>query len=259
MTDVTTYYNEIYEENNRLSSDCDNRHRCEKLVKQAIIESYITLPCSLLEIGAGTGVHSIYFAKKGCEVTACDLVEKHVQQMEENAKAQGVHLNASVQNALNLSYEDHCFDIVLLSGPVYHLSDPKDKEQAIAEAKRVCKKGGILVVDFLPRVHSFIQQILRYPDFIDGLSEEDIEALNCKDDTFSFDTKKDMELLAEQEHLKILSMVSTDGITRFIQQDINKLTHEQLTKWIHFIQVSNDYDCVDLGEHALMICMVPVD
>lgn len=49
-------------------------------------------------------------------------------------------------NAMDLSrYEDKIFDIVLLFGPLYHLHKEADRQKCIAEAKRVCKDGGIQI------------------------------------------------------------------------------------------------------------------
>lgn len=253
MNKIIEYYNNIYNENERLGQNCDNRHLTEKMVKQRIINQYFSKGDVVLEIGAGTGIHSIFLSKEGCNVSACDIIPNHVKLIEENARANNVQINASVQDALNLDYENSVFDLVLLSGPVYHMHSYNDKEQAIKEAKRVCKKNGIIIIDFLPKLHSFIQQVLRYPDFIENLNNDDIENLECKDDIFSFDNKEDIIKLVEKCNLKVLDIISTDSITRFIRDKINELDEENLEKWIKIVEKINKYNVVDLGEHALII------
>lgn len=253
MNKIIEYYNSIYNEDERLGKNCDNRHLTEKVVKHHIISQYVTKENSVLEIGAGTGIHSIFLSKKGCNVSACDLVPNHVKLIQEKAKINNVQIDATVQNALDLGYEDNSFDLVLLSGPIYHMHSYKDKEKAIKEAKRVCKNNGIIIIDFLPKLHSFIQQVLRFPKFIGNLSDDDIKNLECKDDMFSFDNKEDIVKLVEECNLKVLDIVSLDSITRFIRDRINEFNEEELEKWIKIIAKINEYDVIDLGEHALVI------
>jgi ubiquinone/menaquinone biosynthesis C-methylase UbiE len=38
---------------------------------------------------------------------------------------------------------------VLLMGPLYHLSSAADRDRAIAEAKRVCKRDGVIFFAFI--------------------------------------------------------------------------------------------------------------
>ena len=253
MNKIVEYYNVFYEESERLGDECDNRHLTEKIVKQHIINKYIHQGDSVLEIGAGTGVHSIYLSKSGCRVSACDIVSKHVKLINERAKENNVYVDASVQDALKLNYNDNSFDVVLLSGPIYHIHSYKEKEQAIKEAKRVCKDNGILIIDFLPKLHSFIQKILRYPEFIINLNDDDIKNIECNDEIFSFDNKDDIVKLVEKCKLKTIEIVSTDSITRFIRDRINEFDEKSMEKWIKIIEKINEYNVVDIGEHALII------
>ena len=253
MSKVIEYYNNFFNENRRLGDGCDNRHLTEKIVKQQIIKKYIKKGDKVLEVGAGTGIHSIFMAQCGCIVSACDIVPNHVELIKENAVKFNVQIDATVQDALALNYEDDKFDVVLLAGPIYHFHSLEDKMQAIKEAKRVCKKGGVVIIDFLPRLHSFIQQILRFPEFIKNLDYDDIKNLNCKDKIFSFDNKNELCDLVVECGLEILNVISTDSITRFISDRINDLSKEELDNWIELVLKINEYNVVDLGEHALII------
>ena len=70
---------------------------------------------------------------------------------------------------------------------------------------------------------------------------------------FSFDNKEDIIKLVEKCNLKVLDIVSTDSITRFIRDKINELDEENIEKWIKIVEKINKYNVVDLGEHALII------
>lgn len=53
-------------------------------------------------------------------------------------------------NALELSsFSDDYYDVTLLLGPLYHLYNPEDKRQAIREALRVTKPGGVIFAAYV--------------------------------------------------------------------------------------------------------------
>ena len=52
--------------------------------------------------------------------------------------------------------EDETFDLTLLLGPMYHLSDFNDKVKALNEAKRVTKKGGIIFIAYCMNEYSIL-------------------------------------------------------------------------------------------------------
>lgn len=86
----------------------------------------------------------------GRAVRAVDADERVVADaasgMARRARAAG--LTAVVADAGRLPFSDACFDAVLLTDALHHLPD---RENALAEAYRVCRPGGVLVVrDFDP-------------------------------------------------------------------------------------------------------------
>lgn len=252
--DVINFYTNEYSEDNRLSVECDNRHRVEREVKRIIYNRLLKPNSKVLEIGAGTGVHSIYLASKGHEVTATDIVPKHFDIMCEKAKRLGLNIEVRVEDALNLNISNKSYDAVLLAGPIYHLHTTNDKEKAIKEAVRVCRNKGIVIVDYLPLVHGFIQQCLRYTEFLEGCTQDDIAKLNCKDETFSYDTVKDMESMLSNCGLRYTNSYGTDGITRFIKEDINTFSDEKLANWINVVdRLSMDENIIGLSEHAIAV------
>tara|TARA_R100000789_G_C3015091_1_gene152264 strand:+ start:810 stop:1448 length:639 start_codon:yes stop_codon:yes gene_type:complete len=93
----------------------------------------------VLDIGCNTGIFSIPLqTEKKCYVRGIDVVPEIV----EIAKKRGVR--AEVGEAENLSqFGDKKFDTVLCCEVLEHLYNPFD---AIAEAWRVLKKGGIMLV-----------------------------------------------------------------------------------------------------------------
>ncbi len=105
------------------------------------IEKYLMPGAKILDIGAGVGEYSLYFARRGYEVSALELADSNIEAFRKKLTPEDT-INLAQGNALDLSrYQDSSFDIVLLFGPLYHLHSEADRLRCIREAKRVCKPG----------------------------------------------------------------------------------------------------------------------
>lgn len=70
---LNNYYNN-YDEDSRLTRD--KAHFVEYLTTTKYIEKYLKEGDKILEVGAGTGKYSIYYASKGYCVDAIELVNE---------------------------------------------------------------------------------------------------------------------------------------------------------------------------------------
>jgi len=102
-------------------------------------------PATVIDAGGGPGRQARHLLDRGYDVILYDLVPKHVKQ----ARARGVP--ADLADARRLPAGDETADAVLLLGPLYHLPDGADRAQALAEAWRVLRPGGVVVVAALSR------------------------------------------------------------------------------------------------------------
>ena len=128
------------EEKNRLVKD--KAHQVEFLTTVRYIDKYLEVGNKILEIGAGTGRYSIYYAKKGYEVESVELVKSNIEEFKKHI-TNDMKIKINEGNALDLyMYNDNTFDITLLLGPVYHLFSIEEKREAIEEAIRVTKPSG---------------------------------------------------------------------------------------------------------------------
>ena len=97
----------------------------------------------VLEVGAGTGT-SFPAYPTHCNVTGVDLAPDMLararQKIEENGWG---HLKVMEMNALDLKFPDNSFDFVMAFHVVTVVPDPV---LMIAEAKRVCKPSGKIVI-----------------------------------------------------------------------------------------------------------------
>ena len=115
------------------------RHSVERARTQAVLARWLPDPVDVMDVGGGTGVHARWLAEQGHRVTLVDAMAEHV----EAAEADGSYA-AVVGDARSLEAADGSVDAVLLLGPLYHLVEVADRSQALAEARRVLRPGGVL-------------------------------------------------------------------------------------------------------------------
>jgi SAM-dependent methyltransferase len=115
-------------------------------------------PATILDVGGGTGVHADWLADAGHDVHVIDLTPRHVELVEAGLRSKGV--TAEVGDARQLPVADQSFDVVLLLGPLYHLTERSDRIRALREARRAVRAGGIIA----------IAAITRFASLFDGLS-----------------------------------------------------------------------------------------
>ncbi len=99
-------------ENNRLTED--KAHMVEFLTTVRYIDKYLKNGDRILDIGAGTGIYSLYYAKKGYKIDAIELTNSNIKEFKKNIKKE-MNIDVEKGNALDLSkYRDNTFDITLL-------------------------------------------------------------------------------------------------------------------------------------------------
>ncbi|MFQ3452388.1 class I SAM-dependent methyltransferase [Bradyrhizobium sp. UFLA01-814] len=98
---------------------------------------------SAIEIGCGAGRHALALAEIGFAVSAIDLSELALNQLRKEAKARGLEIDVTSAAMTALPYPDDCFDYTLAYHVFWH-GDGDIVRAAIAEVRRVLRKGGIL-------------------------------------------------------------------------------------------------------------------
>jgi phosphatidylethanolamine/phosphatidyl-N-methylethanolamine N-methyltransferase len=97
----------------------------------------------VLEVGAGTGT-SFPAYPSHCEITGVDLAPDMLSRARQKIQENGwSHIKVMEMNALDLKFPDNTFDYVMAFHVVTVVPDPV---RMIAEAKRVCKPGGRIVI-----------------------------------------------------------------------------------------------------------------
>ena len=139
-------------EQERLSSNKLEKDRTLQILKKFLP----TAPATILDIGGAAGIYAFLLAEMGYKVHLIDPIALHIQQAKETAKNSKFKLASyTVGDARQLD-QDNAVDVVLLLGPLYHLVREEDRQQALQEAYRVLKPGGILFAAAITRFASFM-------------------------------------------------------------------------------------------------------
>jgi ubiquinone/menaquinone biosynthesis C-methylase UbiE len=120
-------------------------------------------PATVLDVGGAAGAYAFWLVDAGYTVHLVDAVPRLVAEAQRRSVARSRPLaSCRVGDARALDVPDRSADIVLLLGPLYHLTEAADRARALSEARRVLKPGGQL----------FAAAISRWASALDGLSRD---------------------------------------------------------------------------------------
>jgi SAM-dependent methyltransferase len=120
-------------------------------------------PATVLDIGGAAGAYAFWLAEAGYSVHLLDAVPRLIDEAQRrNATDRRPLASCQVGDARSTKFPDASADIVLLLGPLYHLTAAPDRARALAEASRVLKPGGRL----------FAAAISRWASALDGLARD---------------------------------------------------------------------------------------
>ncbi len=245
-----------YDEDSRLLS----RHgSVEYLTTMRYIERYLKPGMRILEIGAATGRYSHALARQGYQVDAVELVQHNIDIFTASTQP-GEQVTIRRGNAKDLHFlEDESYDITLLLGPMYHLFTVDEQRQALAEALRVTKRGGILFAAYCGNDATMVQFCFgrgmlkeqRYRELVDF---ETFKASSDPAELFQLYRKEDIDDLMSTFPVQRLHYVGTDMATNYMRQCIDEMDEELFSMYLkyHFV-ICERSDMVGTSHHILDI------
>lgn len=252
---LTDFYSN-YDEEGRLLS----RHgSVEYLTTMRYIGQYLRPGMRILEIGAATGRYSHALAQKGYQVDAVELVQHNIDIF--NSKTlPGEKVTVRQGNAKDLSeFDDDTFDMTLLLGPMYHLFTVEEQKQALQEAVRVTKTGGVLFVAYCGNDATMVQYcfgrgMLREEKYQKLVDMTTFKASSDPAELFELYRKEDIDELMEDLPVKRLHYVGSDMATNFMRPVIDEMddTFFELYLQYHFC-ICERADMVGISHHILDI------
>ncbi len=200
-------------------------------------------PARILDIGGGPGRYALALAQAGYEVTLLDIAESNLVFARQKAVEQGVTLRRYIHgDALDLSQiEEKEFDAVLLMGPLYHLLMLEQRQQAIIQARDILKAGGLLFGAFITRYAALRDIARRMPKQLkeDQKRLEEVvrtgvlvqREIGGFIDAY-FAHPREIRPLMRSAGLSDIDMISCEGITADVEQEVNLLTGEEWEAWV---------------------------
>jgi len=262
--EIQAYYNTGIEKD-RLNTDVFQleRDRTKEILLRYIPKSR----CKILDVGGGTGHYSFWLKEQGHEIHLVDPVRFNIDAAKMEAKERKLAPDTIQRaEARDLPWENNVFDVVLLMGPLYHLTKNEDRNEALKEAFRVTNDGGLVISVGISRYASlmdgFFRNMIKDPDFFQ-IVDEDISTgqhRNFTDKLAYFTTAyfhhpEELEKEVKQSGLKIVSTIAVESfgwlIPDFIKKWAKKDYQPLLLESIRRVETNNDL--MSMSAHFMVI------
>ena len=253
---VLTEFYSHYDEEGRLLS---KHGSVEFLTTMRYIEKDLKPGMRILEIGAATGRYSHTLARMGYRVDAVELVQHNIDLFKANTQP-GEEITITQGNAKDLHFlEDNTYDLVLLLGPMYHLFTVAEQTQALSEALRVTKSGGILMAAYCGNDATMVQycfgrgmlQEQRYKDLVDFST---FKASSDPAELFQLYRREDIDELMEDFHTQRLHYVGTDMATNYMRSAVDEMEDDLFDLYLQYhFTICERTDMVGVSHHILDI------
>jgi SAM-dependent methyltransferase len=98
----------------------------------------------ILDVGCGTGEHTILLTRLGYDVVGIDFAPEAVEQARRNAEVNGVAARFEVADATTLPDQPQ-YDTIVDSA-LFHIFDDTDRPRYVASLHNACRPGGVVHV-----------------------------------------------------------------------------------------------------------------
>ncbi|MFN8486899.1 MAG: methyltransferase domain-containing protein [Caldilineaceae bacterium] len=241
-----------------------DRHRTEfAITLRALAEFLPPPPAQILDVGGGPGRYAIELTKQGYAVTLVDLAQGNLERARANALAADVTLTGIQHgNALDLScIADSTYDAVLLMGPLYHLFTQQERVQAVAEAHRVLKPGGLIFAAFITlfaqlRFWARVNPtwLLEYRDYAERSLRTGIHEPHLGFTDAYFAHPNEVIPLLEKGGFSTLRLLGSEGVVAGMEDLVNQLTGEAWALWVDLnYRLGQDSALYGASDHLLYI------
>ena len=251
---LVDYYNS-HDEDSRLLS---KHGKVEFLTTVKYIEKYLKDNMKIMEIGAATGRYSHYFAQKGFEVDAVELIEHNIEIFKAKTLP-NEKISIRQGNAINLAeYPDNSYDVTLLLGPMYHLYTADEQKKALSEAIRITKPDGYIFVAYCMLEPSIIGQFKR--NQMNKLIEmglfnpKTLEAYFTPEGIFKLNSVDEIINLSESFAVERINLIATDGYTCHMKEAVDQMDDETYELYLRYhFSTCERQDLIGMSHHTLDI------
>ena len=253
-TDDAELVQEVYQRYNEETRLNKSRAaRVEFLTTVRYIEKYMTPGTKILDVGAGAGEYSLYFARKGHQVSALELADANIAAFQARM-TEDDPIDLVQGNALDLSrYDSDSFEVVLLFGPLYHLHEEADKLRCIEEAKRVCKPDGKIFFAFISNDMVILTMQQCQDDYLMN-GDYNKETFRLDDFPFVFHTPDRCRELLGKAGIQICHEIASDGASELLQDLVNGLDEASYQQYLRYhFYICEKPEFLGMSNHLLFV------
>jgi SAM-dependent methyltransferase len=166
-------------------------------------------------------------------------------------------------------YQDSSFDVVLcLGGVLSHVLKKGDRNKAIIELRRVCKRDGFLFISIIGRLAVLKQEIyyigqnikiieeIKAPLFIKIAKTGDYDGSSGFTACHFFLADEFKQLLTDNG-ISVTNLIGLEGLNSFLWNE-SKFLKKDEKAWSNIMKVHELYEsfpaAVDSSEHILAVC-----
>ncbi len=236
-----------------------------------IISRYLTKKKLVIyDIGGGVGIYSSWLAEMGHEIHLFDLAPEAISLAKEKYSEKSIH-KFEVGDARKINRDDESADMVLLMGPLYHLTELEERIKAIQEAKRVLKMNGIMIVTAISRFSSTLyglsvfgerNNLIEEDEFIEMINREITDGQHIRPKRYPgfiarsfFHLPKELKKEVELAGLKCEKILSVEGPIWIVPTFEEKWSEEHSRKRLVEIsrKVEEQESLIGMSPHILAI------
>lgn len=242
--------------------------KLEGLRSKEIIQRYLpSSPINIIDIGGGTGYYSFWLQQMGHQVTLFDLSPDNIEWAKSHAKESGIQLtNTQVGDATNMPFANEQFDLALLFGPLYHLTEKQDRVKALSETARILKRGSTMLAAIISRYASVFDGYRR--NLVDDerfitMMNNDLQNgihINKTDNpeyftTAFFHSIADIKREVEESGLRLIKLVAVEGFAWVIDNFTERLkdAHYMSNLQNTLNKVESNEDIVAMSPHIIVV------
>jgi len=231
-----------------------------------LISLHLQTSSVILDVGGGTGKYSEWLAKLNHKVFMIEPIDKHLQLAQERAKRLKNKFQVIKGEASRLDFPSNFADLIILHGPLYHLQKKEERLQVITEAKRVLKKGGVIlgfgINASASTVVGLLNGLIYKPSFLAMCKTELSTGIHNPPDDFPW-------LLAEAFYhkpqmlkeefmgcdLKVENIVAVEGMIWLDSNYFSNMVDPQKRKVLQelLLQTENDESLLSFSPHMMVV------
>ncbi len=240
-------------------------NRPEFLITARFMARYIKPGQRVLDVGGGPGRYAHHLAKLGCDVTLIDLSPENVKFAKAKAAELGLSIAAVCADAREADkHVDGLFDHVLLMGPLYHLLDEADREQAVRACLQTLKPGGTIWVSFISQISGMIYGMKFDPEIVASEVPMELAYKKCleEDKTYAgeaftqavFIRPAEIEPFMERFPLEKMHLFAQEGILSPCEDNVMGASPAAVEGWLALAErLAEREELLGWAEHIMYV------